>query len=188
MQVFLSEYQLKRCVLKNNIFILRVVYIGALLSLLSILFSFLMGASFGISEESYKNRLKSSAEEVFYTVYKGDVEKKDAVVKKSWNYMQRAHLHAGSIGATALAGVACMMVLTASTPGVLGSTSAFLWGLGGLLYGLFWLFAGFEAPHLGSTALAKESFEVLGVSGAACSILGAGGVFLSVLLHFFRLR
>ena len=61
---------------------LRAVAPGIVLALLSILFGFMLGGSFGAAEESVKGRLRASADAVFDTVYQGDSSKRDAVVSK----------------------------------------------------------------------------------------------------------
>jgi hypothetical protein len=164
----------------------KAVHLGISLALCSVLFSFVLGASFGVFEERIKHNLAASAGKVFDTVYGSDMDRKNAVVSKSWVYLQRAHLHAGAIGATALGGIACVLVASGSAPGMLISFASLFWGAGGLLYGIFWLCAGFEAPALGSTALAKESFMVIGISGAASSIMGVVASLAHVIMKTVR--
>jgi len=54
-------------------------------------------------------------------------------------------------------------------------------GAGALLYSLFWLFAGFTAPSLGSTGAAKEALSFIAIPGAGLCLLGVVGTILSVL-------
>jgi hypothetical protein len=110
------------------------------------------------------------------------------VLSKSWSYLKRAHLHSASIGATALAGIAVIMIICSNSIGFIGAASSFLWGLGGLLYGLFWLLAGLLAPSLGSTSLSKEYYSLIAQSGAAFSILGVLGLVLLILRRIIFLR
>lgn len=55
-----------------------------------------------MDEDAIRDRTNACATEVRDTVYKGDDAALKAVLDKSWVYMQRAHLHAGGMGTTAL--------------------------------------------------------------------------------------
>jgi len=123
---------------------------GACLSLLAILLGFSLGGAFGAVEAPIKKHLDDSGSAVLESVYKGDAAAKDAVVKKSWEYLKRAHMHGGAIGT------------------------------GALLYSLFWLWAGLKAPGIGSTGAAKESLSFIAIPGAGLSILGLCGTIISV--------
>ncbi|QDT00457.1 hypothetical protein [Adhaeretor mobilis] len=158
---------------------LRPLAPGIILALLSIAFGFLLGGAFGAAEDSIKGHLRSSADPVFETVYQSDASKRDAVLSKSWEYMKRAHLHGGAIGAAALASIV-LLGLSGST-GLLERTSAAAFGAGSLLYSGFWLVAGLAAPSVGSTGAAKEALSFLAIPGAGLCLLGIGGTLLSVL-------
>lgn len=151
---------------------------GACLSLLAIIFGFGLGGAFGAAEDAVKKRLESSGAAVLETVYKGDAAAKDAVVKKSWQYLIRAHLHAGAIGTASLASIATMILLTPLGPPAQASALAF--GAGALLYSSFWLIAGFLAPGMGSTGAAKESLSFIAIPGAGLCLIGAFGTLFSV--------
>jgi hypothetical protein len=151
--------------------------------LLSIAFGFVLGGSFGAAEDSIKGHLRSSAEAVFETVYHGDASKRDAVVRKSWSYMKRAHLHGGAIGAAALASIVLLGLF--GSPGLLERASAAAFGAGSLLYSIFWLAAGLTAPALGSTGEAKDALSFVAIPGAGLCMLGIGGTLLSVLKQLF---
>ena len=84
---------------------LRIASLGLALAVLTILFGQGMGIVFGLNEDAIKSRLKASAAEVRETVYKSDDAAIKTVLDKSWVYMQRAHLHAGGMGTTALAAI-----------------------------------------------------------------------------------
>ncbi len=152
---------------------------GAALALSAILFGFVLGGIFGFNEDAVKGRLEASGAAVIATVYQGDVAAKDAVVAKSWEYLLRAHMHGGGIGAAALGAIAAVVLLTGM--GTVARWSAFSIGAGALLYSLFWLWAGFKAPGLGSTGGAKEALSFIAVPGAGLTLLGAAGSLLAVL-------
>ena len=158
---------------------LRAVAPGIVLALLSILFGFMLGGSFGAAEESVKGRLRASADAVFDTVYQGDSSKRDAVVSKSWVYLKRAHLHSGAIGAAALASILLLGLF--GEVGTLEKVTTLAFGGGALLYSVFWLAAGLSAPGLGSTGAAKESLEFLAIPGAGLCLLGIAGTLTSIL-------
>ncbi|MEZ4266595.1 MAG: hypothetical protein R3F39_09475 [Myxococcota bacterium] len=146
---------------------------GVVLSLCALLFGFGMGGAFGAAEDSIKGNLESSASAVLATVYEGDQAKADAVVSKSWSYLKRAHMHAGGIGAAALAMVLLLALLGPPTRAT--RLVALALGLGAVLYPLFWLLAGLKAPGLGSTGAAKDALEWLAIPGAGGVLLGTFG-------------
>lgn len=151
---------------------------GAVLSLVSILFGFSLGGAFGAVEDSLKARLAASGNAALETVYKGDAAAKDAVVRKSWDYLIRAHLHAGAIGTASLASIATMVLLCPLT--LPAQVSAVAFGSGALVYSGFWLLAGFMAPGMGSTGAAKKALEVVAIPGAGLVLLGAFGTLFCV--------
>lgn len=158
----------------------RPVLAGLLLGVLTLLFGFFMGVVFGLNEEAIKGRLSASATAVQSTVYKQDIAAAKPVLEKSWSYMQRAHLHAGALGAVTI-GLSVVLVLLGTSPKVAGVVSGAL-GVGGLGYSVFWMWAGFRAPGLGSTGLAKESLAWLAIpsSGAVVAATCAVGVLLAL--------
>ncbi len=157
---------------------------GVLFALISILFGFGLGGLFGSIEGTIKDSLNYRADLVIDTVYKGDLDKKEAVLAKSWSYMKRAHLHGGAIGAVALS-VSLLLILLGNA-GRLETLSSTALGLGALLYSVFWLLAAFAAPGLGSTSAAKEALIYIAVPGAGLSILGLLGSLVAVLKAYCR--
>ena len=153
------------------------------LSLLAIFFGFALGGAFGAIEGPIKKRLADSGTAVLQSVYKGDIAAKDAVVKKSWEYLQRAHIHGGAIVTAALASIATLILL--SRLGLVAQLSALAFGSGALLYSLFWLLAGFMAPGMGSTGAAKEFLSFIAIPGAGLSIVGLSGTIYSVIKSCF---
>ncbi len=159
---------------------LKPVRIGLLLALLSILYGYLFGIAFGAWEDGMKADLKASGQAVLETVYGGDEAAMLAVYDKSWAYYKRSHLHAGSLGASAVAQILLLSVLVA-TPRAKAAT-AFLLGFGAIGYGVYWWLAGMRAPGLGSTSLAKESLDWLAMPTAGACLIG------TVLVAFFAVR
>ena len=143
---------------------------GFVLATLTIFLGFALGGLFGLNEDAIKSRLSARAAAVEATVYQGDAAAADAVLAKSWTYMQRAHLHAGATGTAAVALVG-MLVLIGAAPRHIRITG-WLLGLGALGYSAFWLWAGFRAPGLGSTGAAKESLRWLAMPSAGAMLLG----------------
>jgi hypothetical protein len=143
---------------------------GFLLATLTILLGFALGGLFGLNEDAIKSRLEARAAAVETTVYRGDASAADAVLAKSWTYMQRAHLHAGATGTAAVALIG-MLVLVGVAPRSVRITG-WLLGLGALGYSAFWLWAGFRAPGLGGTGAAKESLRWLAMPSAGAILLG----------------
>lgn len=142
---------------------------GLILALLTIMYGQGMGVFFGVNEDAIKHRLKTSAMEVRETVYKGNDAAMKTVLDNSWNYMKRAHLHAGGMGTTAFALMIALSLLGASRRVTLILGLAL--GVGGLGYSLYWMFAGFRAPGLGSTGAAKESLKWLAMPTSGMFVL-----------------
>lgn len=138
---------------------LRPAAAGLVLAVLTLLYGHGLGIVFGINEDSLKQRLKASAEAVRDTAYKGDEAAIKAVLEKSWAYMKRAHLHAGGMGTTAIALILLLPFVGAS--GWTARIVSLALGAGGLGYSVYWMWAGFRAPGMGSTDAAKESLEWL---------------------------
>jgi hypothetical protein len=150
---------------------------GLALAALTVLFGFGMGGLFGLNEDIIKDRLAASAAAVATTVYQGDAAAAEPVIAKSWEYMQRAHLHAGAIG-TAAIGLIGLLLLVGTKPRTLRVLGVAL-GLGGLGYAVFWMWAGFLAPGMGSTGAAKESLRWLAMpSSGAVMLATAATAFL----------
>lgn len=147
---------------------------GLVLAVLAVLFGFTMGGVFGLNEGLIKDRLAASAAAVTATVYHGDAAAAEPVIAKSWDYMQRAHLHAGAIG-TAAIGMILVLLLIGTAPRTLRILGLALGG-GALGYSVFWMWAGFLAPGLGSTSAAKESLRWLAMPSAGAVMLATAGV------------
>lgn len=145
---------------------------GLALAVLTLLFGFALGIVFGLNEDAVKSRFSASAAAVQQTVYGGDSLAAKPVLEKSWNYAQRAHLHAGSLGASAIA--LTVAVLLIGTGPALTRLLSLAFGIGGLGYSVFWLLAGFRAPGLGSTGAAKESLAWLAIPSSGIFVAATG--------------
>ena len=144
---------------------------GILIAMIAILFGGSLGLSFGCCEDDIKGILKSGAEKALSGVYGGDQAKADKVVKKSWVYMKRAHLHSQTMGVISIA--FSLLVAWLSFPARAQLGVSLLSGLGSLGYGFFWMLSGFLAPGMGSTGAAKESVALIAqASGAAFFVAG----------------
>ncbi len=165
---------------------LRAASLGLLFSILTILFGQGMGIAFGLNEDLIKDRLKADAVEVQETKYNNDKAAIKAVTDKSWSYMKRAHLHAGGMGTTAVALIIVLCLIGASRKVTM--VSSLLLGVGGLGYSIFWMWAGFRAPGLGSTGAAKESLEWLAMPTSGGFVVASVAVFVLVFAWMLKGR
>ncbi|MBT3198566.1 MAG: hypothetical protein HN350_01500 [Phycisphaerales bacterium] len=158
---------------------LKPAKLGTLLALLTILYSFAMGAGFGLYEEKIKGHLKDEAAAVKDKVYQGDEVKMKKITDKSWVYLKRAHMHASGLGIIAL-GISLLLGIlnTCSFCKFIGSTCL---GLGALGYSVFWMLAGLTAPGLGSTGAAKEALKMVAMPSAGLCLLAMLFVFMAFL-------
>ena len=157
---------------------IRPAKLGTLFALLTILYSFALGAGFGLCEDDIKGYLKDEAAAVKDTVYKGDEAAMKKVTDKSWVYLKRAHLHAGALGAIALAVALLLGIL--NTCGFCKFAGTLCLGLGSLGYSAFWMLAGMMAPGLGSTGAAKEALKLLAEPSAGLCIVGLLFAFIAL--------
>lgn len=162
---------------------LRAAWLGLGFAVLTVIFGQGMGIVFGVNEAAIKSRLSASAAAVQGTAYKNDATAAKAVLDKSWVYMQRAHLHAGGMGTTALVLIVLLCLLGASRrmTAILGAGL----GVGGLGYSVYWMWAGFLAPGLGGTTAAKESLSWLAMPSSGAFVLATVGVFVVLLGRVF---
>ena len=143
---------------------------GLVLTLITLVYGFGLGAAFGAFEESIKGSILTDAEAVLPTNYGGDEAKMEATIGKSWTYWKRAHLHANGLGATGLGLILLLSFLGGSVR--FRAITAFLIGLGSLGYAMYWMFAGMRAPGMGSTGAAKDSLEWLAVPSSGMAMIG----------------
>ena len=165
---------------------IKVVRIGVILSLLTLLFGFVLGGLFGSIESSIKGHLKAEAQAVFETIYKGDSVKMKKITDKSWVYFKRAHLHANGLGAISLAAILLLMFMQATW--IHKEITAIFLGFGSFVYSLFWMFAALKAPGLGSTGAAKEALSFMAIPSAGMCIIGLISVLVVVIKTVYCTR
>lgn len=142
---------------------------GILIAMIAILFGGALGISFGGWESEIKGFLKSEAHAVSQEKY--SVNEIEKVLKKSWVYIKRAHLHSQTMGVIAI--TFCLLAAFFKFPVSIQWTVSLLSGIGSLGYGIFWLLAGLLAPSMGGTHQAKEAVGLIAqVSGASFMIAG----------------
>lgn len=155
---------------------LRPALPGLAFAMITLLFGFGLGGVFGLNEDAIKARLAASAAEVRSTAYRDDDAAIKAVLDKSWQYLQRAHLHAGGLGTAAVALTLLVVLLGVGERAVRAVSLAL--GAGSLGYAGYWMWAGFRAPGLGSTGAAKESLTWLAVPSSGAVIVATVAVAL----------
>ena len=161
---------------------LRAALPGLLLATLTLLFGMGLGVIFGLNEDAIKSRLSAAAAAAPAAVYQQDAAAIKVVLDKSWVYMQRAHLHGGSLGTIAVV-LTLLVVLLGTRPLVTRAISLGL-GAGGLGYSVFWLWAGFRAAALGSTGAAKESLKWLAMPSSGAVVVATFAVGVLLVLAF----
>ncbi len=182
-----GEYGLAmNTIARDSLSDLRPATLGLTLAILTILFGQLLGIVFGLNEEAIKSRLLASANPVRDSVYQGNETAIKSVQDKSWTYMKRAHLHAGSMGTTAVALIVLISLLGLSRVATAAISLAL--GAGGLGYSVFWMWAGFLAPGLGSTGAAKESLRWLAMPSSGAYVLATLATLVCVGLALYRSR
>ena len=159
---------------------------GIFLAVLTLLFGFGLGVVFGLNEGAIKSRLAASAAAVEATVYHGDAAAAKPVLDKSWAYMQRAHLHAGALGTSAV--ILCVLTALVGARPVVTRTIGVALGAGALGYSVFWLWAGFRAPGLGGTGAAKESLAWLAMPSSGAVVAGTAAVAVLCFVAMARRR
>lgn len=151
---------------------------GILIAMMAILFGGALGISFGGWEGEIKGFLKSEAHAVSQEKY--SVNEIEKVLKKSWVYIKRAHLHSQTMGVIAI--TFSLVAALFNFNSIIQLAVSLLSGIGSLGYGIFWLLAGVFAPSMGGTSQAKEAVGLIAqVSGA--SFMVAGVLVFAALLY-----
>ena len=165
---------------------MRAASLGLALAVITVLFGQGMGIVFGLNEDTIKGRLRESATTARDTVYKADDAAIKAVLDKSWVYMQRAHLHAGGMGTSAVVLIMLVGLLEISRRMVAAIGIGL--GAGGLGYSPYWMWAGFRAPAVGGTNAAKESLAWLAIPSSGAFVLATIAVLIVLLVRLTALR
>ncbi|MEP9410556.1 MAG: hypothetical protein HRF42_04005 [Candidatus Brocadia sp.] len=154
----------------NHFYHVRHLWIGIVLSLLTLFYGFGLGAAFGVAEDGIKESLKKSAQ-ANEAVYNGDNAGMSKVTEKAWIYFKRAHFHATGMGAASLAMIIFLSLIKQQGT-ITSMVTATGLGAGAMGYSAFWMLAGIKAPVLGSTGLAKESLAWLAIPSGGMFIFG----------------
>lgn len=163
--------------------ILLPVKYGLLFALITLVYGFGLGGTFGAFEENIKDHLKNNAREVLATTYNGDEVQMKKITDKSWVYFKRAHLHANGLGTASIILILLVSFLPISDK--IKSINAIFLGVGSLGYSLFWMLAGLKAPGMGSTQLAKESLTWLALPSSGLCIVGLIMIVALVIISLF---
>jgi hypothetical protein len=149
------------------------VQIGLGLALICLLMNISLGVFFGLDEDWFQNYIKAGIEAhpQLHTP-----RSQDGI----WRWAQRAHFHAGGIGAFSL-GLVLATALSEMSAARKQITAALI-GLS-LCYPLAWLTMFFVAPSIGTRAAhgywLVEAFTYVGVGALALGLLSLiGGLFL----------
>jgi hypothetical protein len=153
------------------------------ISLLTLIYGFVMGAVFGALEDQLKEDLFQRGHAQIEAVYNGDAAQLDAVVKKSWVYYKRSHMHANGIGVVSL--VLALVLALFIEYSKWSIRVASLFSIGGFGYGLFWLLAGYHAPVAGSPDAAKAAFAWLAIPATTMMLFGLIATIVYVLKYWF---
>ncbi len=163
--------------------ILLPVKYGLLFALITLVYGFGLGGTFGAFEENIKEHLKNDAREVLATTYNGDEAKMKKITDKSWVYFKRAHLHANGLGTASVILIILLSFLPISNK--VKSINAIFIGVGSLGYSMFWILAGLKAPGMGSTGLAKDSLAWLALPSSGLCIVGLIMIVALVIISLF---
>ena len=121
---------------------LKVIRVGLLITLFTLIFGTGLGIVFGAKEEVFKNYISENIQ-ANPTVH--DDKSKD----KIWRYVQRAHFHSSGIAAYSLA--LLLIILVSKMKDSMKSFSATMIGVG-TLYSFAWYLMFYLAPIIGRDA------------------------------------
>ena len=89
--------------------------------------------------------------------------------------MKRAHLHSQTMGVISI--VLSLIAAGLAFPPLLQTYISLMSGLGSIGYGLFWFLAGFLAPSMGSTGIAKETVSLVAQVSTGSFFIAVVGLF-----------
>jgi hypothetical protein len=146
---------------------LNPVKLGLVLALLTVILNIGLGATFGLNEDLFQTYIHDGIA-ANAALFKDAAREQDII----WRFIQRAHFHAGGIGAFTLG----LIVLTALTgmSRTRKQITALLLGLS-IFYPLAWVDIFIYAPYIGRAA-AHHTFHAELLTG-----IGVGGLTLGLL-------
>lgn len=156
---------------------LKVIKIGLLITLFSLMFGIGLGIAFGAKEEVFKSYISENIQ-LNPTVH--DDKSKD----KIWRYVQRAHFHSSGIAAYSLA--LLLIILVSKMKDSMKSFSATMIGIG-TLYSFSWYLMFYLAPLIGRDAAHNHILteSVVYISTGAF-LIGLFMIFSSIFLDMFN--
>ena len=156
---------------------LKVIKIGLLITLLSLLFGIGLGVIFGAKEEVFKNYISQNIQ-ANPTVH--DDKSKD----KIWRYVQRAHFHSTGIAAYSLA--LLLIILVSKMKDSAKSFSSTMIGIG-TLYSFAWYLMFYLAPTIGRDAAHNHILtESIVYVGTGAFLIGLFMIFGSLFFNMFN--
>jgi len=156
---------------------LKVIKIGLLITLLSLLFGIGLGIVFGAKEEVFKNYISQNIQ-ANPTLH--DDKSKD----KIWRYVQRAHFHSAGIASYSLALLLIILVSKMKTNAK--SFSSTMIGIG-TLYPLSWYLMFYLAPQIGRDAAHNHILtESIVYISTGAFLIGLFMIFSSIFLDKFN--
>ena len=156
---------------------LKVIKIGLLITLLSLLFGIGLGIVFGAKEEVFKNYIPQNIQ-ANPTLH--DDKSKD----KIWRYVQRAHFHSAGIASYSLALLLIILVSKMKTNAK--SFSSTMIGIG-TLYPLSWYLMFYLAPQIGRDAAHNHILtESIVYISTGAFLIGLFMIFSSIFLDKFN--
>ena len=156
---------------------LKVIKIGLLITLLSLVFGIGLGIVFGAKEEVFKNYISQNIQEN-PTVH--DDKSKD----KIWRYVQRAHFHSTGIAAYSLA--LLLIILVSKMKENAKRLSSTLIGVG-TLYSFSWYLMFYLAPTVGRDAAHSHILtESIVYISTGAFLIGLFMIFASIFFDMFN--
>lgn len=156
---------------------LKVIKIGLLITLLSLVFGIGLGIVFGAKEEVFKNYISQNIQEN-PTVH--DDKSKD----KIWRYVQRAHFHSTGIAAYSLA--LLLIILVSKMKENAKRSSSTLIGVG-TLYSFSWYLMFYLAPTIGRDAAHSHILtESIVYISTGAFLIGLFMIFASIFFDMFN--
>ncbi|MFA0079451.1 hypothetical protein AB4427_15125 [Vibrio artabrorum] len=150
---------------------LKPIRLGILLSLITILFGYSLGAVFGAANSTMKNYFHEQVYVVHADNFHSDKDKGTAF-SKAKDYIKRAHLHSAAMGTASLATILVLGLCNISDKKK--KVVSVITGVGAFGYGVFvWTLMAFVTPMIGKSA-AHEMIATLAIPTGLALMLGTG--------------